>query len=332
MADRLVIPIDGTDNGSRPWPDTNTTKTWDNNSLWLRTFTDPQHPHDPNYPVDSNTTRVGEETTVMVRVRNKGSDPALGVKIQAWLFPPGFGEMKTSSAYMGFDLTPARDIPAGTTLDIRVPPIWKPSEPEYQRTSGGHFCIAANCYQSDTVANPEGKLLGVNDTVRPSTDQHHAQRNIVLLPAPQGSGTSSKVPTTTYPPPGGSQQYLVSAEHVTTKPSAGQLAMLVHHPGIVATEADLARGEISLNTSRGPVPVTVGTEPPGFTLRSDHIPGLDTLFGFAADRPDRVDTDIVVERPKDAPVGSLHTFDLALWSERGDMIGSALRVMLLVTE
>lgn len=332
MADNLYIRIAGNDTGARPWNNTdNATKSWDNDSLWLRTYPNPQ---DHSVHDDSNTTRVDLDTAVMVRVTNKSNAAMPGVTIQAWLFPPGFGEMKPAAKQMAFDLTPSREIPGQgsgqNVVEIEMTPLWKPSEPDYQRTSNGHYCIAANVYQSETIPNAEGRQLGANDLIRSSEDPHHAQRNLILQPAPHGSGTSSKVPTTTYPPPGGDPAYLVSAEHVTTKPSESQLAMLAHHPGVVAAGADGTR--LTLDTSRGPVPITVGTEPPAFALRSDLIPGLDTLFSFATDRPDRIDTDIVVDLPEDAPIGSLHTFDVALWSERGDMIGCPLRVMILVTE
>ncbi|MFD5887266.1 hypothetical protein ACFWHQ_15010 [Streptomyces sp. NPDC060334] len=327
MTDNFYIPMDGDDSGARPWPDTNTTKFWDNNGLWIRTF---PVPGDRSRHDDGNTTRVGLETLVMVRVTNKVDALIKNLRIQAYLFPPGFGAMTPSAKQAVFDLAPPRDIPGQSTVEIEVPPTWTPGEPDYQKTSGGHFCIAANIYTLGQGS--EGKLLGADELFEPVTNAHHAQRNIILKEAQHGSGTSSKVPTTQYPPPGGDTMFRVSAEHVTTKPGEGRLAMLVHHPRVVSTEAGIARGEISLSTSGGPVPITVGTEPPAITLRSDLIPGLDTLFSFAPDRPDRIDTDLVVDLPKDAPLGSLHTFDIALWSERGDMVGCPLRVMILVTE
>ncbi|MEU9194527.1 hypothetical protein [Streptomyces hundungensis] len=323
MADNFYIPMDSNDSGARPWPDTNTTQPWDNNGLWIRTF---PTPGDHSHHDDGNTTRVGLETVVMVRVKNKSDTLIKNLRIQAYLFPPGFGAMTPSAKQAAFDLAPPMDIPGKTTVEIEVPPTWTPDAADYQRTSGGHYCIAANIYTLGQGS--EGKVLGANELFEPAANAHHAQRNLILNDAPHGPGTSSKVPTTQYPPRGGNTMFRVSAEHVTTKPSEGQLAMLVAHPRVVAT----ARGKISLNTSHGPVPITVGTEPPAIALRSDLIPGLDTLFSFAPDRPDRIDTDLVVDLPRDAPLGSLHTFDIALWSERGDMCGCPLRVMLLVTE
>ncbi|MEU6975400.1 MULTISPECIES: hypothetical protein [unclassified Streptomyces] len=324
MTDHLYIRMSDTDDGVRPWPDSNTPKFWDNDGLWIRTFPDPNHPQDH---VDGNTTRVGLKTLVMVRVKNKGPELMQDVRIQAYLFPPGFGAMTPSAKQAVFNLAPPTNINPGAVVEIEVPPQWTPLDSDYQKTSGGHFCIAANVYTST-----DGKEVGAFETFEPVNNAHHAQRNLVLNDAPHGPGTSSKVPTTQYPPPVSDMLYLVTAEHVTTKPSPGQLDMLVHHPRVVSTEAGLARGEVGLSTSSGTVPITVGTEPPVFGLSSDFIPGLDTRFRFAPDRPDRIDTDLIVDLPKDAPLGSLYTFDIALWSERGDMVGCPLRVMLLVTE
>ncbi|MFE7580863.1 hypothetical protein ACFU5Y_04760 [Streptomyces gardneri] len=327
MADKLYIPMDSNDHGARPWPDTSTPKFWDNEGLRIRSY-----PNKDDHSVhnDGNTTQVGWETQVIAKVTNKSRNAVENVKVQAYLFAPGFGAMTPAAKYALFEITPARTIAAETTVEIELMPYWIPQEPEYQRTSNGHFCIAANVFTTGTGA--EGKELSAQESFQPVTDGHHAQRNLVLNDAPHGPGTSSKVPTTQYPPPGGDTMFRVSAEHVTTKPSESQLAMLVHHPHVVATEEGLARGEVGLSTSGGLVPITVATEPSAIALRSDLVPGLDTLFSFAPDRPDRIDTDLVVDLPEDAPLGSLHTFDIALWTERGDMVGCPLRVMTLVTE
>ncbi|MFD9724987.1 hypothetical protein [Streptomyces sp. NPDC059072] len=330
MADTFFIPMDGNDGGSRPWPDSNTTKFWDNNGLCIRTY---PIAGDRSRYEDGNTTRVDLETVVKVKVQNKTSNLIQGVRVQAYLFSPGYGPSMTPSAkYKPFDEAPPTDIPGGQAVEIVAPPVWKPTTTELGMTSAtAHFCVAANVYT--TGPNAEGALLAENQPFEPVKNAHHAQRNIVLREASHGPGTSSKVPTTQYPPPGGGDtMFRVSTEHVTTKPSESQLAMLVHHPGVVATEAGIARGEISLTTSGGLVPITVGTEPSAIALRSDLVPGLDTLFSLPPDRPDRIDTDLVVDLPEGAPLGSLHTFDIALWSERGDMLGCPLRVMILVTE
>ncbi|MER8043615.1 hypothetical protein [Streptomyces sp. NPDC094032] len=334
MTDNLYIPMGTGDSGARPWPPANEPKFYNNNGLWLRAFPDPNN---HNNHQDGNTTQVGWETLVMVRVTNKSQDVMKNVKVQACLFAPGFGAMTPSAKQTAFDLTPAIDILGQATVEIEVPPIWKPLDEDFKRTvPGGHFCIAANVYTTGVGGAPgEGKLLGADELFQPVDNGHHAQRNLILNDAPHtggGGGTSSKVPTTQYPPPTSAMLYRVSTEHVTTKPSPGQLDVLAHHPRVLSTPDGLARGEVSLSTSRGPVPITVSTEPPAITLSSDATPGLDTLFSYAPDRPDRIDTDLVVDLPPDAPIGSLHTFDVALWTERGDLVGCPLRVMLLVTE
>ncbi|ALO05888.1 hypothetical protein AQF52_0288 [Streptomyces venezuelae] len=327
MADNFYIPMSGSDTGARPWPDTNTPRHWDNDGLKIRTF---PNPDDRTRHDDGNTTQVGLETRVLVRVTNRTNAPIGNLRIQACLFPPGYGAMTPDAKWRLFDQASRTDIPASATVDIEVSPSWTPSDTEYQRTSEGHYCMAANVYTTGT--NAEGVQLATDKPFEPVTNAHHAQRNLVLNDVSHGPGTSSKVPTTQYPPPGGDTMFRVSTEHVTTKPSDSQLAALVRHPRVVATEEGIARGEVSLSTSGGLVPVTVATEPSAIALRSDLVPGLDTLFSFAPDRPDRIETDLVVDLPKDAPLGSLHTFDIALWTERGDMVGCPLRVMTLVTE
>ncbi|GAA2773998.1 hypothetical protein [Streptomyces showdoensis] len=339
MPGNLFLPIDidrganSIDDGQRPWAHEDV-HPWYNNAGILLHLVEP----DPTgeLPQDGYQTRVGADTTVKVTVKNKGSQPMNGVEVQAWVFPPGIGVMRPGLAIRSFVSDGAAVVPAGGVTQFTLVQNWKPDQTELDRSSDGHVCLVANCFQNDTVQNPEGHLApldGDHSDLHPDTNQHQGQLNIMLLPAPRVTRKlPKKVPTTTYPPPGGEQAFTVSAAHVTTKPSSVQLSVLAKHPGVVATEAGLARGELSLTTSNGPVPITVGTEPPGFELTPGLVPGLDTRFRFDVDRPDRVETDLAVQLPDDPEVGSLHTFDLGLFDERGGLVGSGLRVMILVTE
>lgn len=333
----LFLPIDlganSVDDGQRPWSHDDVHRWYDNASILLH-LVEP----DPlgELPQDGYRTRVGSRTTVKVSVKNKGSQPMNDVEVQAWVFAPGIGEMTPPRAIRSFASDGAAAVPAGGVTQFSLIPDWNPGKEELDRSSDGHVCLVANCFQGDTVPNAEGRLVpadGPDSVLHPDLNQHQGQLNIMLLPAPRPTtDLPKKVPTTTYPPPGGDPAYMISAKHVTTKPSSVQLSVLAKHPGVVATEAGLARGELSLTTSNGPVPITVGTEPPGFELTPGLVPGLDTRFRFDVDRPDRVETDLAVQLPDDPEVGSLHTFDLGLFDERGGLVGSGLRVMILVTE
>ncbi|MFF3650949.1 hypothetical protein ACFYXV_20210 [Streptomyces sp. NPDC002181] len=325
MPGNLYIPVTGADDGTqRPWPANAATPPWAGENV--RVICRGKEDVKAYAQVDN---------TFVVRVKNKGSEPMLNVTAQAWMFDPGIGMGRPGDAVHRCDTnqTVQRVDPGATATFLMTPP-WHPEATDLGGASEKHFCLMANVYQ----VNGEGQELKYTDPAAAldvDHNQHHGQCNILLLPVsqapPGGGGTNSKVPTTTYPPRGGDPQYLVRADRVTTKPEESQLALLRGHPGVVPG-GGTAPGGLRLMTSKGPVPITVSSETPGFDLRSELVPGLDTPFRFAEDRPNKIPTDIEVRLPENAPLGSLHVFDLGLWTERGDLVGSGLRVMLLVTE
>ncbi|AYV32063.1 hypothetical protein EES41_35510 [Streptomyces sp. ADI95-16] len=316
----LYIPIDDSADGGteRPYPTDRATKPWENANIRIQ----------PEGGTESTSAHAGRKNTVIVRVKNKGQEVMTGVQAQAWVFDPGIGEMTKENAYDWFDNAGnAQTIKPGEKATFRMTPWNAPSFGD--GVTEKHFCLRANTYQVDGEGERVTRTAG---TLKPDTDAHQGQCNITLVTAPQGQGTSQKVPTTTFPPPGGDPVYMLRADHVTTKPDVGELAVLKAHGGIVPNGGETSVGGLSLMTSRGPVPITLSSVAPGFDVRSEFIPGFDTPFTFAEGRPDKIPTDIVVHIPEDAAIGSLHVFDVGLWTERGDMVGSGLRVLTLVTE
>ncbi|MFI1812900.1 hypothetical protein ACH414_21475 [Streptomyces sp. NPDC020422] len=324
MPGNLYIPVEDADDGSqRPYPTNTPTPPWAGANVRIlcngKEGTEAYARHD---------------NTIVVRVKNKGSQPMQNVTAQAWVFDPGIGMGRPGQAIHRCDTEqPIQEIAAGGVATYFMTKPWHPETGDLGGADRKHFCLMANVYQK----NGEGQELLYTDpnaVLDVDHNQHHGQCNIMLLPAdqapPGGGGTNSKVPTTTYPPRGGNAEFMIRAEHVTTKPGESQLALLRGHPGVVPGGGTVPGG-LSLMTSKGPVPITLGTETPGFDLRSELIPGLDTPFRFAEDRPDKIPTDIEVRLPEGAPLGSLHVFDLGLWTERGDLVGAGLRVMILVT-
>lgn len=318
----LYIPIDNTadDGTQRPYPTDRATKPWENANVRIR----PE-----GATTDSTSAHAGKKNTVVVRVKNKGPAEMAGVQAQAWVFDPGIGAMTKENALAWFNNAGnAQKILPGQTATFFMTP-W--DAPDLGGAAEKHYCLMANTYQ-EGGANEGEKVTRTVGSLHPDTDAHQGQCNITLVTAPGGGGTYNKVPTTTYPPPGGSQEFVLRGDHVTTKPDAGELDVLRAHRGIVPSGHGSSVGGLSLMTSRGPVPLTISSVAPGLDVRSEFIPGFDTPFTFADDRPDKISTDIVVHIPEDAAIGSLHVVDLGLWTERGDMVGSGLRVLTLVTE
>ncbi|MEU3750530.1 MULTISPECIES: hypothetical protein [Streptomyces] len=316
----LYIPIDdAADDGTlRPYPTDRATKSWENANIRIQ----------PEGGAPGTSAHAGKKNTVIVRVKNKGPVPMTNVQAQAWVFDPGFGDMTKERALDWFgNAGSAQTIDPGQMGTFRMTPWDAPSLGD--GVTEKHYCLRANTYQVNGEGAEVTRTVG---TLNPDADAHQGHCNITLVKVQQSQGTNQKVPTTTFPPRGGSQEFVLRADHVTTKPDVGELEVLRAHGGIVPSGHGSSVGGLSLMTSRGPVPLTLGTVAPGFDVRSELIPGFDTPFTFAEDRPDKIPTDIVVRIPEDAPLGSLHVFDLGLWTERGDMIGSGLRVLTLVTE
>lgn len=319
----LYIPIDDiADNGTeRPYPSDRATKPWENANIRIK----------PEGGMEGTSAYAGKLNTVIVRVKNRGQTEMVGVQAQAWVFDPGFGEMTKESAKGTFgNAGNAQSIKPGEKATFLMTP-WNAPELD-GGVASKHYCLMANTYQ-EGGANEGTKITRTAGTLHPDDDAHQGQCNITLVPAPGGSGTYNKVPTTTFPPRGGTQaEFVLRADHVTTKPDTGELDVLRAHGGIVPNGQGSSVGGLSLMTSRGPVPLTISSVAPGLDVRSEFIPGFDTPFTFAEDRPDKIPTDIVIHIPEDAALGSLHIVDVGLWTERGDMVGSGLRVLTLVTE
>ncbi|MEE1801928.1 hypothetical protein PUR57_25110 [Streptomyces sp. JV176] len=317
----------GTDDGTqRPW--TSDKPIWySNNSIRL----------DPG--VDIAT--VDQPTHIKVRVSNKGAQVMKSVMVEAWFFIPGIGDMKPPGAFHTF-VSGLADVPAGgsTVFTCDTDPVWVPSDTDLAKTNGGHACIIANCFQSDEfVADPEGRPVDINQPVASNGDQHQGQRNIQIIKVQKAVASApQRVTYTTYPPTSSSHhEYLVSATHVN--PGIERFdptteSVLVSQEGVEAFETGVNGGSgLNLITSGGPVEIRPATDPPTFELRTEGMPReLGTRFRFEEDRADQIDSEVIVQLPPDAEVGSLHSFDLGMWADNGELVGSGMHVLVLVTE
>lgn len=336
MTGNLFIPVDfglktpgqpGVDNGTqRPWPG-NQPIWYSNNSIWL----------DPG--VDAAT--IGQPTSVKVRVSNKGTQAMKFVMVEAWFFIPGIGAMTPQGSFQTFASGHA-DVPAGGSTEFicNASPVWVPSDTDMAKTDGGHACIIANCFQdAEFVDNPEGGPVDITHTVAPNGDQHQGQRNIHFVKVQKAAASAPQhVHYNTYPPvDSGSHEYLVSATHVNPRierfdPTTA--FVLESQEGVETFDNGVDRGSgFNLITSEGPVEIKPSTAPLTFELRTEGMPReLGTRFRFEADRADQIESEMTFQLPSDPEVGSLHSFDIGMWDENDELVGSGLRVLVLVTE
>ncbi|MEU7515544.1 hypothetical protein AB0B13_26605 [Streptomyces sp. NPDC042898] len=357
MAGNLYVGVDygrnngpGEDSGSRPWT-RDDPPFWANASIWLE-------------PGITKAT-VGDPSFIRVRVSNRGSQIMNSVRVQAFIYPASIGVPPTFGTATKIFSAPTHIPPGAGTNDpddahiVRFGP-WTPQPAELQ--GDGHMCLIANVYQSEddvAVPDPGSAPITATEGFNPNGEQHQGQRNIILQPARQPAVSQPvKVQYTTRPEPPSShpRQYKVMAEPFEfdgfspdellilsqvkeiefTKPSTKPGTDPASGPGTdrgtdTASVFGSDYGEPVLKTSYGTERVTRATSRMSFSLKAEGIPGLDQTFERDEKMGDTVLSELEVQLDPDAPVGSLHTFDLSLNDEK-DRVGSGLRVMILVTE
>ncbi|MFD8971211.1 MULTISPECIES: hypothetical protein [unclassified Streptomyces] len=359
MAGNLLVGVDygrnngpGEDSGARPWAREDP-PFWANASIWL----------EPGI----TKARVGEPTFIRVRVSNRSGQIMKAVRVQTFLYPASIGVPPTFATSIKNNANPV-DIPPGAGTndpdDAHIVRFngWTPQPGDLQ--GDGHMCLIANVYQSeDEVASPDpgSKEITATDGFNPNGEQHQGQRNIILEQARQPAVSQSqpvRVQYTTRPesPSAHPRQYKVMAEPFEfdgfspdeimvlsqvreiefTKPPTEPATGPGTDPGIdpgtdPASVFGSDPGELVYKTSYGHERVTRATSRMSFSLKAEGIPGLNETFERDEKMGDLVASELEVQIDPDAPVGSLHTFDLSLNDEK-ERVGSGLRVMILVTE
>jgi hypothetical protein len=270
MAGNLYIAVDfgapnAHDDGTvRPFTEIH---YWENASIFL----DPPRP--------SNTqAEVGKPSTIKVRVSNRGTVPAPGVKVQAWVMNPQVGLINVSSAVASFSSGIKTVDPgsgANTATDphvfscLRSGQPWTPT-PGQLTTNGGHLCVVANCFQDPLeVEQPEGKEIGPTGKFDAQIDPHQGQRNIMVMPATKAMLAAPLMLTFDLmaPPAEVEEQVFLDLQTLTDEQffDAGALNTLPSLPGVIVNErGQFMVGERELHPLRiSPEQVEIGLTIPG---------------------------------------------------------------------
>ncbi|MGW2081425.1 hypothetical protein ACWCOW_31595 [Streptomyces sp. NPDC001939] len=339
MAGNLYLSVDygraggPLDDAARPWTRQDP-PFYGNSSIWL----------EPGI----NRATVGEPSFIHVRVSNKGDTTMTQVHVQTFLFTPTVGVAPTWQGSTKKSASKDKIPPGSGTFApndenvVKIGP-WTPTADELQ--GDGHMCLIANVFQSpDDTANPDpgGEEIGSGHdnpmthpkgAFNPNGEQHQGQRNIQLLKAKQQDPAPVKVVYTTRPPQQPVHpQYRVSLHHVDIDGfTPDELFTLSRQPEVELTGSKSEGSELLLKTTRGTEAVSRGPRPLSFDLKAEGIPGIGQTFVRDAEMPQDIPSVLEVQIDPKAPVGSLHTFDITLHDEK-ELIGSGLRVMILVTE
>ncbi|HET8971643.1 MAG TPA: hypothetical protein VFN19_11320 [Candidatus Nanopelagicales bacterium] len=175
--------VGAVDNGTRPYTGPN--PLWNNVSIFL------------DGGPSQTETRVGQATTVRVRVSNKGTTAVSDVDVDAYVMSPFVGLANPAQAIRrlhGFSgsIAPGSGTPAANdahvvTCRIQDPVLgsipWTPTTADLATTSGGHLCLIANVYaDADGAAVPDAGTFDI------ANDPHQGQRNIHVLADMKGFG------------------------------------------------------------------------------------------------------------------------------------------------
>lgn len=320
----LFISVDfgstpAADNGARPYTGTN--PQWNSFSMWLD--------GGPNL----TQTNVGTETTVKVRISNRGESPVTGVKVDAYVMNPFVGIAKPNQAIQrlsgtvgslgpgsgGSSPTDAHVVTCSIQDPVEGPIPWKPTEAELTATvnGDGHLCLIANVY-----AEEDGHQLLDAEDFKVVDDQHQGQRNITLLPmqAMQAEGLSEFMVMAAP----GEQDTRVAIEAVNPKLAigAGERALLLSHCGVTTDEC----GELVLNHDGRQFPLFLSDRP----LRARvHIDECGKSDGRLPAFRDPLRARLRLDMSREKKLGALHVFDIVQRDCKDRPLG-ALRVLTVI--
>ncbi|UQU67635.1 hypothetical protein COUCH_15755 [Couchioplanes caeruleus] len=257
------------DDGTRPYTGAN--PQWNNFSIALS-----------GGPNDTQT-RVGAQTSVKVRVSNKGQAPVTDVHVDAYVMNPFIGIAHPNQAIQrlrgsvgsvapGSGSSGPTDAHVVTCLVNGSAP-WIPTNAELNATlnGDGHMCLVANVY-SDADNADDGRQLLEADDFAVVTDQHQGQRNITVLP--MSLRAEQIMEFLVMPAPRGVEETFVAFEPVDLRAGlgAGDRALLLSHDFVIAAEGSEGElGQLSVLVKGEPFPLFVSERPLTTKLSVDDI-------------------------------------------------------------
>ncbi|MEU4477935.1 hypothetical protein AB0F68_07725 [Micromonospora sp. NPDC023966] len=247
------------DDGTRPYTGAN--PQWNNFSIALS-----------GGPNDTQT-RVGAQTSVKVRVSNKGPEPVTDVHVDAYVMNPFIGIAQPNQAIQrlrgsvgsvapGSGSSGANDAHVVTCLVNGSFP-WVPTNAELNATinGDGHMCLVANVY-SDADGADDGRPLLDGEDFSVINDQHQGQRNITVLP--MSLRAEHIMEFLVMPAPREVEETFVAFEPVDLRAGlgAGDRALLLSHDFVIAAEGgDGEPGQLSVLIKGKPFPVFPSDRP-----------------------------------------------------------------------
>jgi hypothetical protein len=310
----LVIRYNNADTGTRPIDPC--TGYWLSPDLWLEGG------------VDTSTAKVGVANTVKVRVTNNSNAPISSVNVQVWVcnftlgISPASGIASAGGANPMTGFVSSIDPGAANAATIACSPTWTPAQAD-AALNGGHVCLAGNCYSDDSP--PDGATIPP-DVFNFCCNCHHGQRNIAVKAVP---GFRRKIilefplfianphSIRRLPPELRKEQpFIIRLKHLNPKEAAGPeiRAHLKSHPC----------AKLGFHPSE--------LKPKGFSLSGR---GLECKEGSC-------DCKITIPAEKQMPVefqavfspeelvGHYHAFDLVQMDLKGEVVGGATVVAVIV--
>jgi hypothetical protein len=311
---KLVIRYNNADTGARPIdPCTN---FWLSPDMWLEGG------------VDAATAKVGVPNTVKVRVTNNSTAPITSVNVQVWVcnytlgISPSSGIPSAGGANPMTGFVNSIDPGAANAATIACSPTWTPAASD-AALNGGHVCLAANCYSDDNP--PDGASIPP-DVFSFCCNCHHGQHNIAVKVVSMFRGkkilefpmliANPRPPRLIPPEWRRGQPFVIRLKHLSPKEAAGPEVQgrLKSHP--------CAR--LGFHPSE--------MKPENFTLSGS---GLEC-------KEDSNQCRIVIPSEKIMPVvfqavfspeetiGNYHAFDLIQMDLKGEVVGGARVVAVIV--
>ena len=328
MAGNLFLKIDfgaspSTDTGARPY--TGAHPFWDNTSIFL------------SGGVSQTETKVGQPTTVKVRVSNTFQEPIDDVRVDAYLMNPFVGVMRPQNALVRLrsnlaSIGPGSGAPIETdphVLEGQVagangPEPWVPTPA--QLDVADHLCLIANCYSD----GGDGTLVPDGTAFDPVNDAHQGQRNIHILAATMFA--PEQMQFLVMPPPDLEALTFIDILPVPVEAmSVSEKSLLASHPLVVTTSGKgLLRKTLGVKDADGQLhPIHFSAEPlrARVTVKGAEPGRIVKLPGFSEPRL----AVLQVKAPQKNGVGTVNAIDIVQRTEKGETLGG-LRILRLATD
>jgi len=232
--------------GARPYTGSN--PQWNNTSIFLEGG------------ISQTQTKVGQATTVKVRVSNASATTIEDVHVDAYVMNPFVGPFQPFNArrhLTGFaaEVAPGQGSTSANdahviTCKIQDPVMgaipWTPTDADIENATDGHLCLVANAYSV-----PDGGPIPDTTTYDVINDPHQGQRNIAVL-----KDKSMKLKFQVFGPADGSE-FALDLHQLTSKDlGAGERWLLRSLREVVVPE--VGRRQLVLAGTRGKPDIRVG--------------------------------------------------------------------------